>query len=260
MPSPLLVAATLSDTNLAALPAPSMALLFHTSGSSLSLVTAHEVIHDAYGSAHIGPGRVALPSDERRLADILASRSRRTRIDLVPENLLHSEADALAWWMPPTQREMLVKDKQGVAHALSVVWPSLVALVVRRKLYIVALDGTARPACDSAVYHPPLANVYEDGSVCTGSAALPHGQAIADLPGWRAVIEATYWSHDNTTKVLAAPKAHKGKRPTTDNYRAAEFWKGRSGTNIPVREADLVPLGMNLTAWMESIIDGEVSR
>ncbi len=260
MPSPLLVAATLRDTTLAQLPTPSMALLFHTSGQELALVTAHEVIHDAHGSAHIGPGRVALPSDERRVADILASRSRRTRIDLMPENLLHAEADALAWWLPPTRREMLVKDREGVAHALDVVWPSLVALVVRRKLYLVAVDGDARPSADAALFHAPCGNVYEDGSVCTGSAALPHGQAIADLPGWEAIITHTYWTHDNTPKVLPPPKARKGKRPPTDNYRAAAFWLARAGNGKPVTKSDMAPLGMTLTAWIESIIDGEVSR
>lgn len=48
-----------------------MALLFHTTGQNLALVTAHEVIRDRAGQSHIGPGRVALPSDEIRLASLL---------------------------------------------------------------------------------------------------------------------------------------------------------------------------------------------
>ena len=255
----MLTSSSLEQTALAKLPTPAMALLFHTSGNSLSLVTAHEIIRDRSGQSHIGPGRVALPSDEVRLASLLGTRNRRGRITLNPPDVLFNDEATLAWWIPPAIRPMFLQDANGAHAEVMVHWPSLVGLVVNRKLHVVALASQTRPALGDAVFHAPVGNVYSDTAVCTGSARLPTGTSVVEMDAWTHVVTGTYFTHDNHGDVLARPKAKKSKRSATlrnDNYRATAYWRERNGCTDPMPLADLVPLNLTLADWLEAIIDG----
>lgn len=257
---PLLRPANLDDTQLGSIPRASHALLFHCTEngslhrSSLELVTAHEVIHDRHGNPHIGPGRVALPSDEKMLADLLNSRRRRSRVQVIPSTVLYHDEGALAWWIPPESREMLLRDAKGDDHAIQVQWPSLVALVVNRKLYIVATAQATRPEADTDLFHAPLGNIYDSTGVCTGSARLPAGQSVADMFGWTEVVTRTWFTHDNHPAVIAQPKRRSSKS-RADNYRACAFWLKRTAEHPLPGAKDMTPLGLNLTSWIESVID-----
>lgn len=251
MTTPLLQTASIEDTTLGTLPRASLALLFHTADDGLALVTAHEVIHDKNGAAHIGPGRAALPSDERKLSDLLARRKRRGAVEVLPANVLYAQDGALAWWIPSERRPMLVRDDAGKDHAVDVLWPALVALVVNRKLHIAALATTERPAADTALYHAPLANTYNDTSVCTGSARLPARQSIADIATWTEVITRTWFTHDNHAYVLPKRKGKK-RAGSGGNYRAADFWINRAPDAPAPAAADMVPLQVTLAEWIES--------
>lgn len=259
--NPLLQPTDLNHTALASLPKPQLALLFHGSGDrhrmDLALVTAHPVLTDASGLPHIGPGRVALPEDERALADLLANRRRRSRVTVLPPEVLHLEPDATAWWLPPVKRPMLIIDAQGKDSVCDVVWPGLVAVVVRRVLHLVAVEGAERPTGDSAVFHAPLPNVYATGQVCTGSARLPASQAVTDIPAWNEVITATWFTHDLHDDVLPPPPAKKGGRKAAvqDNYRAARFWISRAADASPLTADEMVPKSLRLAEWIEATID-----
>lgn len=258
MTHPLLASPDLSQTDMSNLPAPSMALLFHTSDArDLALVTAHEVIRDRSGQSHIGPGRVALPADEARLAALLSTRNRRGRIMLTPPSVIYHDESALAWWMPPACRPMFLRTQDGNQHEPVVRWPSLVGVVVGRKLHIVAIDSQERPTLHDPVFHAPLGNVYSDTSVCTGSARLPTTAAVTEVDGWISVVTNTYFTHDNHSGVLAKPKGKKKKSSRTSNYMATDYWAQRDGINDPMPSTDLVPLDLTLGEWLEAIIDGD---
>lgn len=261
MSTSLLATSSLDQTALAELPAPSMALLFHTTGQNLALVTAHEVIRDRAGQSHIGPGRVALPSDEIRLASLLSSRNRRGRILLTPPDVLFHDEASLVWWLRPADRPMFLRDHDGNSLEPVVRWPSLVCLVVNRKLHIVALASQERPTLTDAVFHAPVGNVYADGSVCTGSARLPRTNTVLDVEGWSAVVTSSYFTHDNHAQNLSPTKA-KGKKSRSrsidrvNNYRATDYWRNRDGITKPMPTSDMVPLNLTLGEWLEAIIDG----
>lgn len=250
----------LSGTNLGDQPRASLALLFHTQGhgnSMLAVVTAHDVLTDAHGHPHIGPGRVALPHDQHRIAELLASRPKRGRVTVLPPEVLHTDDDTLAWWLPPERRPMLLRDHEGHDHAVSVIWPSLVALVVRRKLYLAATADGSRPTEATPLYHGPVPNLYANGRVCTGSARLPAGQRLNDLPAWTDVITRTWFTHDLHQNVL--PTKHRRRKTGTgaSDYRACAFWLGRVDAQAAPTASDMVPLGMNVGDWIEAIVDGE---
>lgn len=260
--NPLLNTTKTEHTQLGSLPRASHALLFHCTGEdahhlsrrSLELVTAHEVIHDRHGNPHIGPGRVALPSDEKMLADLLNSRSRRSRVQIVPPNILYQDEGTLAWWIPPERREMLLRDEKGGDHAITVQWPSLVALVVNRRLYLAATADTTRPHGDTELFHAPLGNIYASTQVCTGSARLPTGQSVTDLFGWTEVVTRTWFTHDNHPEVVRQPKRRSASQRHT-NYRATAFWLKRNEDSPPPGKKDLTPLGLTLAPWIEAMID-----
>lgn len=260
--NPLLTQVKADQTQLSSLPRASHALLFHCVGTddafspqrSLELVTAHEVIHDRHGNPHIGPGRVALPSDEKMLADLLNSRSRRSRVQVIPPEILYQDEGALAWWIAPERREMLLRDDKGGDHVITVQWPSLVALVVNRKLYVAATADTTRPHDNTEMFHAPLGNIYADTSVCTGSARLPTSQSVSDLVGWTEVITRTWFTHDNHADVVRQPK-RKPASQRQGNYRATAFWLKRDGDTPPPGKKELAPLGLALAPWIEAMID-----
>lgn len=254
MTTPLLQSAALEDTTLGTLPRASMALLFHTADEGLALVTAHEVIHDRAGTAHIGPGRAALPSDERQLAALLTKRKRRGAVDIMPATVLYAQDEVLAWWIPSERRPMLVRDHAGKDHALEVQWPALVALVVNRKLHIAAVATTDRPAADAKLYHAPLANTFAGTSVCTGSARLPAQQSISDIEAWTAVVTGTWFTHDNHSDVLLKTKA-RVRAGRAANYRAADFWINRAPDAPAPGVREMSPLQFTLAEWIETITD-----
>lgn len=256
MNQPLLQPLTASHTIAANAPVPKLAIIFHCSGQELSYVTAHEVVRNRDGLPMLSGGRMALPSDERRISDLIASRKRSGRIEIAPANLLHSDQDVLAWWLPPVSREMLLLDHAGAEHVITARWPSLVALVVRRKLYLVAVEGDARPTTSTAVFNAPVGNVYSTTNVCTGSVRLPTTSGITDMAAWSAVLTDSWWGHDNHSDAIPKPAKSKGKaKQRFGNYRATEFWLGREGTEELLTAKDMVPTGLTVGAWLESIID-----
>lgn len=236
------------------LPRTTSAILFHTSNEGLAMVTAHGVEEDGAGLPHIGPGRPLTPSDEMRLVDLLVGGGD-TAVRILPPSLLAMTSSMLIWWMPPVVRPMLIKPRDGRAPIeVTTRWPSLVVLVHGRTLFIAAVKGDQRPTGTSELFHAPVANVFSDGRVCTGSARLPHDCNLDTMAGWEHVLVGSNWTHSNHDETMVWPKS-KRKRAggttaeTKDNYRTNDFWELRDGCDEPFPDDRLVPLGMTLSDW-----------
>lgn len=234
------------------------ALLFHCRKSVLAAVTAHEVSAAARGKgAALKPGRPLTPEDEAAILSLLQSQRVTTKLTILPGNVLFADADLSVWHEPSVVRPMHFM-REGRQHTILTRWPSLVMAVRGRTLHVVALDTDDRPAAETPIYHAPLANVYGNTSVCTGSAQRPPNAEIAMIPSWNAVIYDTCFTHDNHTNVLRLPlKRAKRKSASATgpdgNDKAMRFWLARESNIAPFPNETLNPLGMSLAEWVDAI-------
>lgn len=229
------------------------AIFFHHRGHTLAMATAHAVEANANGTPIVGPGRPMSASDEQHLLDILTHRESVAGIEIFPDTILYQDRDTVVWWLPPKVRAMHLRDFGTGLRTIKTHWPNLVAVVRGRTLHLLACAGTSRPGATTPVFHAPLGNVHADSRVCTGSAKLPLGQRIADLPAWEGVVFDTAFTHVNHEDTLARPrKPGRAGRSRRDSilHADAAFWLTRDGLRDPFPDAMLHPLGGTLGEWL----------
>lgn len=234
---------------------PNMAILFHASEAARSyggdardyMLTVHPIKQSRAGAPHLGPGKVMGEDDGRELGNLLLqaddARTSAHTVPILPEQLLTLETDALTWMLPARRTLMHCLDNKGKRHALDVLWPNLVMRVVRRKLFVIAVESVKRPAHDSRIFAAPLANVHSDTSVCTGSAILPRSSGIEAMRGWESVIYNTYNTHTNHDRTLKGGAS-------SDELLA--FWQGRVGKRTPPSPRAFTRLPTTFGSWLKS--------
>lgn len=225
------------------------ALCFHTRRGHLHLATAHEVSPNKAGAPQIGPGRPLGPEDEATVLRLLLGRSQEAGFEVFPPTLLFRDTSGFVAWLPPEIRPMHLRLNTGAVHTIQARWPNLVMLVRERAVYLVAIDGIERPTATSPLFHAPMPNTYADARLCTGSATLPSGHSMAELPAWEAVIFDTAWTHTNSNLTLR-PATGKGKRKVADERADATFWATRNACLSPFPTTRLNPMNCTLEEWV----------
>lgn len=224
------------------------ALIFHTLNGKLRLLTSHGIsMKRSGGTPVIGPGTPLSASDEGRLLSmLLASRSPADQCGILPEHLLSLSSQNLMWWVPSQVRLMHLRDQNG-AISIKTRWPTLVFLVTGRCLYLAALADDKRPSADTALFHAPLPNVYENSRLCTGDAKLPTNSDVASIEGWESVVFDTAFTHPNFNGgIQSNTKRKKGAQEVSvDGY-----WKDRNRKLTPFPAGMLVPMGRTLKDWL----------
>ena len=233
--------------------APSMAIIIHKCAlenrgygqSESAMLTLHGVSTSRQGAPHIGPGKVMGEEDGRELGNLLlraeASRSQGRSIPILPANVLTVERDAVTWLVPARRAAMHSIDKEGKRHALDVLWPHLILRVVRRKLYIVAVESANRPDARTRLFAAPLPNIYSSTEVCTGSARLPRSSEVDSIAEWEGVLFRSFNTHVNHDATL------KGGA-TSDELLT--FWQKRVGKRTPPSARGFTPLKATLGEWL----------
>lgn len=218
---------------------PAAALVFHTRGQgALELLTYHAIrLHR--GKPTLAEGTPLSPSDEQEILGLLASNDTVIpQIELNPEQLLFADRHQICWYAPPRKRLMHFH-VQGKRSQREVTWPGLIFRVVDHHLYLTAFDGCERPTLDTPLFKAPLANVWTNAEVCTGTAVLPEASRIAEMPAWESVIFDSAFSHANDREVIAA------SRGFTDPI---EFWQKHDH----IERKNLVPsaVAATLRDWL----------
>lgn len=220
------------------------ALMIYVRESGTSIVK-HPVRVGARDTV-IEPGQPFALDDFAAFDAILRGRS--SALSLLPSRLLAQTPSWLVWYVEPTVRAMWFRG-ESKAHKLTVPWPGMVFVARPGTMYVAAYSGRARPTEDTPLYHAPLANIYADGKVCLGSAILPRGTAVEDIPGYETVIYDTLFTHPNHDRTLRL-----GRRRTTGNAEHARFWRGLArakARTCPARH--LSPMGRTLRLWLNAL-------
>lgn len=152
----------------------------------------------------LGPGALLSESDEERLLGLMLDRDdQRERSEWIEPQVVAQSSAGMAWFVPGSRRVMHVRQHDGNRRQRqgyrpeTLIWPSLVLVATPGRIAVCATKGKRRPRQDDRAYHAPLGNVYENGSVCLGSAQVPGRAAADDMEGFERAIFDTAFNHFN---------------------------------------------------------------
>lgn len=122
----------------------------------------------------------------------------------LPENLLFSSPNLIAWWTPPQVRMTWFKkagtgniDGQGrTAH------PALVFVATPGDWFVFALRDSARPAPATRLHHAPHFNVWDGGRICTGNVALPPNIGAEVIAEYERAFFRSHFTHPNRSNAV----------------------------------------------------------
>ncbi len=180
------------------------ALLLYRSNRGDVYATAHKVEFDPNAPERrvIGAGVAATKETLASFAQVVSVATAYS--GFVPENLLYTSANLLAWWTPAAIRRSWFKTAQeGIGeHAGDVAHPALVFVVVPGNWYVFALRKSARPSPQAPLYHAPHFNVWDGGRICTGNVSLPPAIGAESIAAYEEAFFRSRFTHPNRAKAV----------------------------------------------------------
>jgi PRTRC genetic system protein B len=126
----------------------------------------------------------------------------------LPENLLFSSPNLIAWWAPAQVRTTWFK-KAGTgtieAHGPAA-HPALVFVATPNDWFVFALRESARPAPATPLCHAPHFNVWDGGTICTGNVELPATFGAEVIHSYERAFFGSHFTHPNRDQAVK----HKG--------------------------------------------------
>lgn len=184
------------------------AVLMYQSDRGDVYATSHPVVPDAQHPQRkvIGAGVPLSKGSLAKFADAVGAAT--AFAGFLPENLLFSSPNLIAWWTPAQVRTTWFKpagsgklEGQGpAAH------PALVFVATPGDWFVFALAENARPTPSTSLRHSPHFNVWDGGRICTGNVELPPTFGAEVIHSYESAFFRSHFTHPNRT---AAVK-HKG--------------------------------------------------
>lgn len=209
-----------------------------------AIATVHTVSDDG-GAKVIDAGRPMTEQDYQNMLGVLAPKSR-PQMEWLEDCVLARGMGRMIWWTPPMTRAMFFQESsmyggtfegRGVCPVPAMVWHA-----TERHLYVYAFDGDARPGRNMRLSQAPLFNVWSDGKVCVGNAALPREDQRSDPKAWERFLFGSHFSHPNFSE----------KDRLTKGIDPIKFWRGMVKKPSKVFPSSrLVPLKITVGDLME---------
>jgi PRTRC genetic system protein B len=125
--------------------------------------------------------------------------------EILPDNILVSHPDMLAWWVPEQVRAAYFALSSPPAGMLalssrtvvSLPYPAHLFIATRSGLGVYALPESVRPTAATTVLHSPVLNVYINGSLCWGNIPRPKALTIASIPEFERAVFDSWSTHPN---------------------------------------------------------------
>jgi len=146
---------------------------------------------------------------------------------ILPTTVLHinpSENGSVLWYTKTRQTQLFFAQNLEIENGLAQI-PALLWYANKQNLMVFALVTDRRPTENTALYHAPFFNVYENGNVCMGTVDVNIKNSISledFIQAWENSFFNSYFSH--------LVNEH---NPIKDN--CISLWKGLVGTgkNFP---------------------------
>lgn len=175
------------------------AVLMYQSNVGDVYATSNPVLSDA---AH--PGRqvigAGVPLSKGALADFANAVGAATAFTgFLPDNLLFSSPNVIAWWTPAAVRMTWFKAAGSgklEGHGMAA-HPALVFVATPSDWFVFALREDARPAPRTRLYHSPHFNVWDGGRICTGNVELPPTFGAEVIDRYERAFFRSHFTHPN---------------------------------------------------------------
>lgn len=222
------------------------AILLYGNHSKDSFATVHQVSIDASGKATLLAGKpLSLGASRRLLTRLLPSAGGG---DYLPESVLMVRGDELIWYEPPQMRHLGFKqstqfpERSPGTLAGSAPTPGVIFHVSGAVWRIFAFTSAGRPTPDTALFHAPTLNTYEDGTICAGTVRKPSGTTTECLQAWSDAFWKSNFLHANYDGVV--------------KYRGTvtKFWRDAVAGRFPRGFPDRVlkPHGFTLGQYIDA--------
>lgn len=154
------------------------------------------------GQATIGVGEPLSRSHLRKWTEALGKNA---PPEILPESVLVSHPDMLAWWVPEQVRPAYFALSNPPANlkalaertVVSVPYPAHLFVATRSRLGVYALPSSQRPTADTVVLHSPVLNVFFHGGLCWGDVPRPKTLSIASMAAFEAAVFDSWSTHPN---------------------------------------------------------------
>jgi len=180
------------------------AVLMYQSNVGDVYATSHPVVADAEhpGRQVIGAG---VPLSKGALANFASAVGAATAFTgFLPENLLFSSPNVIAWWTPAAVRMTWFKaagsgklDGHGMAAH-----PPLVFVATPNDWFVFALRDDVRPTPRTRLYHSPHFNVWDGGRICTGNVELPPTFGAEVIDRYERAFFRSHFTHPNRSNAV----------------------------------------------------------
>lgn len=172
------------------------AVLLYKSQRGDVYATSHPIILDA-DQPHrkmIGAG---VPLSKGALASFADAVSSATAFSgFLPEKLLFSSANIIAWWTPAAIRTTWFKNGDKTGHAPAA-HPALVFVATPGDWFVFALHDSERPVPSTVLCHSPHFNVWNGGRICTGNVTLPPNVGTEAIAIYEDAFFRSHFTHPN---------------------------------------------------------------
>lgn len=184
------------------------AVLMYQSDRGDVYATSHPVVADAQHPHRkvIGAGVPLSKGSLAKFADAVGAAT--AFHGFLPENLLFSSPNLIAWWTPAQVRMTWFKaagtgkidDCGQAAH------PALVFVATPNAWFVFALADSARPAPSTRLHHSPHFNVWDGGNICAGNVELPPTFGAEVIHSYESAFFRSHFTHPNRRNAVK----HKG--------------------------------------------------
>jgi PRTRC genetic system protein B len=120
----------------------------------------------------------------------------------VPDNLLYTAPNMMAWWAPAVLRKAWFKCEDGEDGEIGnkdgiVAHPALVFVAQPDSWHVFALRDSERPSLTTPLYHSPHFNVWKDGRICTGNIKMPAAPSSDAIGQYEDAFYRSHFTHSN---------------------------------------------------------------
>jgi PRTRC genetic system protein B len=154
-------------------------LIYAQRESGRAYATQHQVDRQQNGEPLIMAGS---PLTRQRLRHWTKALAAEPPLELIADNLLARNADAMVWWTPAKIRELYFNLNKELAKGLSALGrktvrpaacPAHVIAATHDTVYAFALADSSRPGPDTVLLRSPILNIHRSGELCWGTIRRP---------------------------------------------------------------------------------------